>query len=173
MPTGPWIVLMISLIALISFLIAPQKGLIAKWIRQYKNQKQFIDENVLKVFYNLGEDKHQFFEARKIQDLLQKRSFDQKSLLKSLQRLQYQGYVRKQNAHWHLTTEGLERGKRVTKLHRLWEVYLAEYLKIAPHHVHNDAEAMEHIITPELEKLLEERLQYPKIDPHQAKIPYE
>jgi manganese/zinc/iron transport system permease protein len=54
----------------------------------------------------------------------------------------------------------------------LWELYLTEYLRIAPDHVHEDAETIEHIITPELERRLEEQLKYPKLDPHQSQIPY-
>jgi manganese/zinc/iron transport system permease protein len=39
--------------------------------------------------------------------------------------------------------------------------------------VHEDAEAIEHIITPELEKELELQLGYPELDPHEELIPYE
>jgi manganese/zinc/iron transport system permease protein len=59
------------------------------------------------------------------------------------------------------------------KLHRLWELYLTEYLRIAPDHVHEDADTIEHLITPEIEKRLEEKLGYPEVDPHNSKIPYD
>jgi manganese/zinc/iron transport system permease protein len=58
------------------------------------------------------------------------------------------------------------------KLHRLWELYLSTYVKIASDHVHEDAETIEHIITPELEAELERMLEYPEMDPHKEKIPY-
>jgi len=51
-------------------------------------------------------------------------------------------------------------------------MYLNQRLKLQPDHVHNDAEAIEHIITPEIERQLEKELAYPKMDPHQSKIPY-
>ena len=70
------------------------------------------------------------------------------------------------------TQDGLKKGKRVVKLHRLWELYLTQYLRIAPDHVHDDAETIEHILTPELEAQLEKLLDYPDLDPHQSKIPY-
>ena len=44
-------------------------------------------------------------------------------------------------------------------------------MNIAPDHVHDSAEKLEHILTPELEALLENRLNYPKLDPHQEAIP--
>ena len=75
------------------------------------------------------------------------------------------------NGKWKFTRAGKNKGQRITRLHRLWELYLTEYLKIAPDHVHEDAESIEHIITPELEKKLEAQLKYPKLDPHDSVIP--
>jgi manganese/zinc/iron transport system permease protein len=46
-------------------------------------------------------------------------------------------------------------------------------MNIAPDHVHDDAETIEHLLTPELEKELERQLGYPTADPHQARIPYQ
>ena len=71
-----------------------------------------------------------------------------------------------------LTQKGKERGQRLAKIHRLWELYLTTYLSIAPDHVHDDAETMEHVITPEIERKLEEILAYPPKDPHGEEIPY-
>ena len=39
-------------------------------------------------------------------------------------------------------------------------------------HVHDDAEGIEHVITPEIEKELEELLDFPSVDPHNKEIPY-
>jgi manganese/zinc/iron transport system permease protein len=44
-------------------------------------------------------------------------------------------------------------------------------MNIAPDHVHDSAEQLEHLLTPELETLLEKRLNFPKLDPHQENIP--
>jgi manganese/zinc/iron transport system permease protein len=61
---------------------------------------------------------------------------------------------------------------RIVKIHRLWELYLTTYLRIAPDHVHEDAETIEHIITPEMELKLEHLLNFPEKDPHNVDIPY-
>ena len=45
------------------------------------------------------------------------------------------------------------------------------YLRIAPDHVHEDADTIEHVITPELEARLEKLLEYPTSDPHLSNIP--
>jgi manganese/zinc/iron transport system permease protein len=72
-----------------------------------------------------------------------------------------------------LTAKGVSDAMRIVRLHRLWELYLNEFLHIAPDHVHESAEQMEHLLTPELEALLEQRLNYPALDPHQVTIPRE
>ncbi len=173
MPTGPWIILVISFIALFSFLFAPQKGLIAKYLQQRDYQNKFNDENILKLIYQLGEKDKLFFKERSADYIKKHRLFQTNTLKKSLHRLKDEGYLSQKGEGWAFTKEGYERGKRVVRLHRLWELYLTEYLRIAPDHVHDDAETMEHIITPEIEKQLEHRLQKPKYDPHQTEIPYE
>ena len=92
-------------------------------------------------------------------------------LLKGLNHLKNDNLVRRNQEQWFITSKGLSESIRVVRLHRLWEMYLNQRLNLEPDHVHNDAEAIEHIITPEIEMMLEKELDYPKIDPHQSKIP--
>ena len=70
-----------------------------------------------------------------------------------------------------LTKEGLLRGMKITRLHRLWEAYLLHAAKFDIDHVHDDAESIEHILTPELEKKIRETLGDPGLDPHGEHIP--
>lgn len=173
MPTGPWMVVVSSMIALFSFFIAPQKGIIAKWYTQRKNRHIILEENVLKIFYHLGEQQQNFEIARELQTLAARRALGGLDVLKrTLFRLQVKGYVVQAESNaWRLSRKGIEKASRVVKLHRLWELYLTNYMKIAPDHVHDDAETIEHIITPELEQELEAILNYPGKDPHQQSIP--
>ncbi len=93
-------------------------------------------------------------------------------LTKILKRLRKQGYIERDGHHWKMTEEGKTRAQRVVKIHRLWELYLTTELRIAPDHVHDDADTIEHLLTPELEAELERLLRYPKVDPHKSEIPY-
>lgn len=172
MPTGPWIVMVISMIALTSFFIAPEKGILYKLIRQSKIKKRILTENILKLFYQLGEMDSNFEEQRNIEQIQTKRPIKTPALLSGLNRLTHQGFLRHQKGNWQLTDQGQKKGQRIVKLHRLWEVYLTKYLRIAPDHVHEDADNIEHILTPELEERLEALLQYPTSDPHESVIPY-
>lgn len=172
MPTGPWIVMFISLMAILSFLFAPQKGLVYRWNIRRAHKSRIMEENILKAFYQLGEQDENFFKERTIAELSDKRGYPEKVLHKWFTTLIKNGYLKLKNQKYTLTEEGKLKGQRITKLHRLWEMYLTEYVNLPPDHVHDDAENIEHIITPELEKKLEEQLRYPDKDPHDSRIPY-
>lgn len=172
MPTGPWIVIVISIVAFISFFLAPGRGVISRLARQYTIRRTINDENVLKALYQLGEENRNFFIQRYPDEIIRRRKFEKDNLITVLKRLKRQGYVENTGNLWGLTEEGKNRGKRVVKIHRLWEMYLTTYLHIAPDHVHEDADTIEHLLTPELEAELEKLLNYPKVDPHKSEIPY-
>ncbi|RED94349.1 metal ABC transporter permease [Marinoscillum furvescens] len=172
MPTGPWIVMVLSLIAVFSFFFAPGKGIIIKLLKRRKIQMQLLEENLLKSFYKIGEITEDFKAARSNAELKEVRRFSSGQFREGLNRLAKQGFIKRNNGTWSLTAEGLQKGRRVVRLHRLWELYLTKYLRIAPDHVHEDAETIEHVITPELEARLEKLLEYPDEDPHSSNIPY-
>jgi manganese/zinc/iron transport system permease protein len=44
---------------------------------------------------------------------------------------------------------------------------------MAADHIHPQAETMEHVITPEIEKQIIRELGEPELDPHKSHIPYE
>ncbi len=171
MPTGPWIVTMTSIIAVLSILFAPKKGVIPKMIIRKKYQNKMLRENILKELYHL-EEKNPGKKSFSLSDIATEREMKTSNYVFGLRMLLRKDLVVKINAAYYLTEKGLEEGKRITRIHRLWEMYLTEKLNIASDHVHDDAEAIEHIITPEIEKRLIELLDKPEKDPHEKIIPY-
>ncbi|MFC3199380.1 iron chelate uptake ABC transporter family permease subunit [Parapedobacter deserti] len=171
MPTGPWMVVVSSLVAFLSFFFAPQKGIVPKQYTQRKNRRIITEENTLKMFYHLGERYSHFDTARGLNELIDTREVDESLLKASLRRLVSKNMVAPQGNGWRLTDDGYRKAARIVRLHRLWELYLARYMDIAPDHVHDDAETIEHIITPEIERELEHQLGYPDKDPHDTRIP--
>jgi len=172
MPTGPWIVMCLSILTVGSIWFAPKTGMLARYRVQRENQRKILVENVLKLFYHLGEKDGGFKKQRSVAVLLATRDLRMKELKRGLLLLKKENWLRKKGDNWVITESGLNEAKRIIKLHRLWEMYLNQRLKLEPDHVHNDAEAIEHIITPELERQLEKELNYPTKDPHQSTIPY-
>lgn len=171
MPTGPWVVVVVSGLFFLSLLFAPERGIASRLLRYRSNRHRMTNENILKALYHLDEEIGVAV-AHSTDDILWRRNMPTAVLSRGLNRLQRQGYVQKSGTAWCLTPEGWERGKRVARLHRLWEVYLTRHLQIAPDHVHDDAETIEHILTPALEEQLAAELGYPVVDPHNTPIPY-
>jgi manganese/zinc/iron transport system permease protein len=168
LPTGPMILLSASTVCLFSLLFAPKNGLVSRLLRILRFRKQCIEENLLKVLWRQGPDgKAAWMDIKKRQTL----SCIQMRVL--LWRLKRQGWIEESSTHiLRLTKDGYVRATRIVRLHRLWEAYLV-FLGQGVEKVHRNAEEMEHIITPELEKELSELLGDPKQDPHAQPIPPE
>lgn len=169
MPTGPWIVVVLSVIAILSFLYAPKRGIMARRRRKRRHARKISEENVLKLLYHHGESSGK--SAFTVAELLSTRKFDPVEFESAVNQLIKKNRILRKDDRLSLTPEGLREATRVVRLHRLWELYLNERLNLPPDHVHHDAEAIEHIITPELEAALVAELGYPQIDPHRSAIP--
>jgi len=173
MPTGPWIVMLLSVVALGSVILAPKRGILARVIMRRTNARKMLIENLLKTFYALGEQDQSFDTARRPEELLKWRGFSHRELRRGLALLKKKGWLQKlDNDYWQLTPDGMRESRRIVRLHRLWELYLNRRMRIAPDHVHNSAEAIEHILTPEVEAALLKELDRPDVDPHFSQIPY-
>lgn len=168
MPTGPWVVVCLSLIAFLSFLFAPKKGTLSRYFSRNKYLKKTQNEHVLKALYKAKELGEPPLSIEKIYALY---PYQKKQTSRSINYLFKNGLVIKNQDIIRLSDYGISEAQRVVRLHRLWESYLTEYMNIAPDHVHDSAEKLEHIITPELEAMLEKRLNFPALDPHQETIP--
>lgn len=70
-----------------------------------------------------------------------------------------------------LTAEGRRRALEVLRHHRLLELYLNEHLGVPWDRVHQEAEALEHVISEDLEARIAAKLGNPTHDPHGDPIP--
>ncbi|MEO8285791.1 MAG: metal-dependent transcriptional regulator [Chloroflexota bacterium] len=70
-----------------------------------------------------------------------------------------------------LTPKGMATALRVIRRHRLIELYLHQHLDVPWDRVHDEAERLEHAISPYLEERIDASLGYPGFDPHGAPIP--
>lgn len=167
LPTGPMIIIVASILCIASLLFAPERGYFLRLARIARFRYQCIRENILKSIWRYGPQKGVSFE-----EIAKYQSASPIYLKLVLRGLVHSGWL----AHPHpdvycLTHEGQQWASRVVRLHRLWEVYLADYLGVGAERVHRNAEEMEHIITPELERELTLLLKDPAVDPHYQQIP--
>lgn len=164
LPTGPCIVLVAGTIAMLSILFSPKQGQIARWIRKIRFQYRRNYENVLK---SIWKEPHHFIPRKSFSFWLMRPSMREILLF----HLSLKKFLHKKGEGYELTPSGIIEAERIIRLHRLWEVYLFQYLKYSQNTVHASAEEMEHVLTPELEKELTALLHDPKKDPHHQPIP--
>ncbi|MEL6732039.1 MAG: iron chelate uptake ABC transporter family permease subunit [Bacteroidota bacterium] len=172
MPLGPWIVSFLSLFAIGSVILGRKKGILANNRRQRYHLQKMRRENILKCMWQLGEADGDMYAKRSVTELQARRFIPEHSLHAGLKQLIRKGWIEKQDQQYTLTSRGQTEGARIVRIHRLWELYLTTYLNLPADHVHEDAEAIEHIITPEIEKELQLKLAFADEDPHASKIPY-
>ena len=70
-----------------------------------------------------------------------------------------------------LTEKGKKEAALIIRKHRLTEMYLVEKMGFGWEQVHEIAEQMEHIKSPDFFAKMDELLDYPKLDPHGSPIP--
>ena len=167
LPTGPMIVLVSSFLCLFSLLLAPERGLILRMIRVMRFRFRCLQENLLKAIWRVGPQAHVT-----LKEVCRCQTTNRIVIWVVLKRLIADGWVEaEQKGRYFLTQDGQQRAAHVVRLHRLWEVYLADYLGVGAERVHPNAEEMEHIITPDIERELTDLLHDPKRDPHRQPIP--
>lgn len=166
LPTGPMIVLAGALICITALMFAPERGLLPRAWRIARFRYRRLCENILKCAWRYSSNG-----SVTVEDLKKHLSAGTIVLRIALSSLTRQGWLKKYNHSWKLTKDGEARASRIVRLHRLWEVYLADYLGLGSERVHRSAEEMEHIITPQLEAALTQLLKDPQVDPHSQPIP--
>lgn len=167
LPSGPLIVLIATFFCLFSLLFAKEKGFLYKQLRSLNFKYECLMENFLKTLWRNGVDNETSYHELK-------RFYSGNTLFFHfiIYRLINQGWMIQASPRtYKLTKDGAIRASRIIRLHRLWEVYLADYLGVGVEKVHKNADEMEHIITPELELELTLLLNDPKKDPHHQPIP--
>jgi DtxR family Mn-dependent transcriptional regulator len=88
--------------------------------------------------------------------------------LKSKKLLEYKRYY-----GFKLNAEGARQALKIIRRHRLWEFFLVAKLGMDWEKIHDIAEELEHVSSPELINKLDTYLGKPKTDPHGDPIPDE
>jgi len=127
------------------------------------------EENYLKAIYSLSNQGNTVVSTNSIAERLQTKASSVTDMLRKLSDKQLINYEKYQGVT--LTRAGDKVALKIIRKHRLWEVFLVEQLKFKWDEVHDIAEQLEHVVSPELVNRLDKYLGYPKFDPHGDPIP--
>ena len=140
---------MISVIAFVSLMFAPKKGVIFQRWSKLLVKRRMNEENLLKTAVQLEvRGKGKLFNRRSINT---RQVFDQRLWNRTIKRLRRKGMIKKVHTGYTLSTEGRAIGAEIDRRHKIWEVYLQRRMQMSLHLVHDEADTMEHFLTPEIE----------------------
>ncbi len=110
LPTGPMIVIIISLIVFISLTLAPKRGLVWKYFREKKNEKNLNEDQILLNLYQLvmaSKHREHTYDVKTIRPNPKNNKAIQESTLGSLSRLLSKNMViQKDSINWTISPEG-------------------------------------------------------------------
>nr|WP_294876849.1 metal-dependent transcriptional regulator [uncultured Pedobacter sp.] len=131
--------------------------------------QSFTEENYLKIIYHLSLNTESSVQTNAIAERIQTKAASVTDMIKKLADKKLVDYKKYQGVK--LTESGKNAAINIVRRHRLWEVFLVEKLNFKWDEVHDIAEELEHIKSPELIERLDEFLAFPRNDPHGDPIP--
>lgn len=127
------------------------------------------EENYLKTIYHLSGENNGLVYTNDIAGSLSTTAASVTDMLRKLADKSLLKYERYKGVR--VTKKGEKLALNIIRKHRLWEVFLTEYLKFGWDEVHTMAEELEHVSSHELIDRLDTLLNHPKFDPHGDPIP--
>ena len=160
-PTGPVMVLVATAAFLVSVLIAPRRGVLARWARLRANALRENGQHFLRAYLALqARDRGEVV----LSDLASELQLPLYRVRRLAKRLACDGWVNMHNGACSLTELGHKEADFVVKSHQLWEYYLVYRSILEEDHVDRSADEVEHILTPEIIEQLETFLAEEDID---------
>ncbi|WET70086.1 metal-dependent transcriptional regulator [Sphingobacterium sp.] len=126
------------------------------------------EENYLKALYNLTYLKGD----ANVNEISKRLDIKMPTVNSMMKKLADKGFVHYESYKpLRLTEEGKKEAALIIRKHRLTEMYLVDKMGFAWDEVHQIAEQIEHIHSPEFFSKMDELLGYPTVDPHGSPIP--
>ena len=160
LPSGAMIVLVCTGFFLISMVFGSARGVLIRWLRRSRLNRSVDYQHLLRAAYEYLEGGGRLVAGHDIPmaALLDARSWSVSRLRRVVGRAERSGLLKREVSRIRLTEKGLREAARITRQHRLWELYLITYADIAPGRVDRDADAIEHVLEPEIVAELEATL---------------
>jgi len=163
LPAGAVIVLVAAAVFLLSMVFGRSRGVLLRFIAHRRLRRKVGRQHLLRAIYELLEQDATSGEATnhaiRFHRLLDHRSWSRARLRRLIATAQREDHLDKFDGRTlRLSESGFGEAARITRNHRLWEMYLIQHADVAPGHVDRDADAVEHVLGPDLVQQLEEEL---------------
>ncbi|MGB1127768.1 MAG: iron chelate uptake ABC transporter family permease subunit [Opitutales bacterium] len=164
MPAGAVIVLVAAACFLFSMLFGRERGVLVRLFRQSTLKRSMGRQHLLRALYEIleagaGVDGVVLSHPVPFRQVRGRRTWSDSNLRRYVREAYRGGLVAEQKGdHITLTESGLVAAAKITRNHRLWELYLIEYAEVAASRVDRDADAVEHVLGEKLVATLEAKL---------------
>jgi len=157
-PSGAAIVQSAAVIFSISMVVGRRRGFMWMWLQHRRLRQRVERQHLMRSIFELLEsgdgvlDDHATFSAEQI---LASPGWSASQLKHQLDRAVAEQLVERIDTSFNLTDEGVTLARRVTRNHRLWELFLLTKTDVSADHVDRSADDVEHAMGPEIMKELE------------------
>ncbi len=150
LPAGSVIVLVAGAVFLVSLLFAPRRGVIAGVMRRAALNLRVTRDHAVRTLLEQG--------PLTTADLTRFGVGSRLWVAPIMWALARRGDTARSQRRWSLTDRGRRDAARLERNHRLWEQYLMQHADVAASHVDWSADAVEHVLSPQLIAELERTL---------------
>ena len=148
LPSGAMIVLTAATMFAISLCFGPVRGVLPRIARRHRLNRSLDRQHLLRAMYEAQEERTD--DVVSFPELLSMRSWSPRRLGTAISRAVGQEWLIRQGSMWQLTRRGFAEARRLTRQHRLWELYLITHADVAPARVDRQADRIEHVVEPEI-----------------------
>ncbi len=165
LPAGAIIVLVTAFIFILSMLFGIRRGVLPRTVAALRLKRKIGRQHLLRAIYELQEctsvaDGSAKFNSRiTFASLCKHRHWTPKAVHRLIRKAKKEDHIENfDGIHLQLSEAGYGEASRITRNHRLWERFLIEHADIAANHVDRDADSVEHILSPDMVRELEQQL---------------
>lgn len=167
LPAGALIVITAAVIFLISMAFGSTRGVLPRYLRYLRLQRKVGRQHLLRSTFEILENLQQGSPIRNLpipmDQLRRHRYWSKGELPRLIRQARTEDHLeRRPQGELRLSESGFGEASRITRNHRLWELYLIKHADVAPSHVDRDADMVEHHLGAEIVRQLEAELEVDK-----------
>jgi DtxR family Mn-dependent transcriptional regulator len=156
-----------GILGLLFLLFRPQRGLLPRWRRTLRSNERVRREDALKHIHRCEMHARQ----ATLESLAGALNLSINEVAPLLVGMEQAELITQKDGSIRLTPAGHESALHILRAHRLWESYLADHTGYPQMEWHDQAEQLEHQLSPEQIDTLAAELGFPTHDPHGDPIP--
>ncbi len=165
LPAGAVIVLVAAGIFVFSMIFGSANGVLLRYLAHRRLGRKVGRQHLLRAVYEIIES-HMQPENDEVEnlpvsfeELLAHRSWSRAALHRLIRTARREDHVERFDGRTlRLSEPGFGEAARITRNHRLWEMYLITHADVAPSHVDRDADMVEHVLGADMVRQLEQEL---------------